>query len=27
VLADYQGPNGISGPASIWIVSATVPAG
>jgi SAM-dependent methyltransferase len=27
VLADYQGPNGISGPASTWIVSATVPAG
>jgi SAM-dependent methyltransferase len=25
VLADYQGPNGVSGPASTWIVTATVP--
>jgi SAM-dependent methyltransferase len=25
VIADYQGPNGVFGPASTWIVSATVP--
>jgi hypothetical protein len=25
VLADYAGPDGVSGPASVWIISATVP--